>query len=540
MTADVLAGITVGLVLVPQAMAYAALAGMPPIYGLYAGSFACMAGGLFGRCAQLQTGPVAMTSLISFAAVAPLAAAGSEDFISLMAILAIMVGAFRIVLGLMRGAVLATLISKPVLIGFGTAAGIIIAATQVPKLFLVDPGFSNPVLNSMMIVGHLPEVHVPSLLMGMGSLVAMILFKRFAPRWPGLLISLMGAGLVSWLINYEGMGGSIVGALPVGLPPLSIPTLGWSHATELIGGALLVVVIGLLEVMTVTAATERKLGVATDLDKELLGQGAASLVAGVTAGFPVSGSLSRSSLNLMAGARTGLSSVVSGLVVLLTLLVLTPLLRPLPYPTLAAAIVMAVSALVRPQDLVRTWRIRKSDALFGFITLAATICAAPSMVIGMEVGIGMSVGYGLWRWMHPRVVMTAPECDGRAAAAADQQNPLVNICDGRLVIRVDSRISFLNAQGLSARIRELARPCPAQTVVVINACAINDLDATGVEMLADLALALEAREKRLVLADVKLPVRKRLQAHDGMARVALLPHPSAPLAPLDQPPAEAT
>ena len=527
--ADLIAGATVGLVLVPQAMAYAALAGMPPIHGLYAASFACMAGGLLGRCAQLQTGPVAMTALISFAAVAPLAAEGSNEFIALMAVLAVMVGILRIGLGLLRGAALATLISKPVLVGFGAAAGIVIASTQVPKWFLIDPHATNPLVNVAMILPELGSAHWPSFFMGAGSLLAMILFKIYLPRWPGLLISMIFAGLISWLIGFEAMGGQVVGALPAGLPPLVLPTQGWELAPELIGGALLVVVIGLLEVMTVTSLTERKLGIRTDLNGELVGQGAASLVAGVTAGFPVSGSLSRSSLNLLAGAVTGLSSVISGLVVLLTLLVLTPLLRPLPYPALAAAIMMAVAALIRPQDLARTWRISHSDAVFGFGTLAATVVAAPDMVMGMVIGIGMSLGYGVWRWMHPRMVITTPDPDGRSSAADDQVDAAQSVLDGRLVVRIDSRISFLNCRVLERRIRDWAHTCPTGTTVILNACAVNEIDASGVDMLVDLHGALHDMGIKLAFADVKLPVRKRIEADGRLSSAPILAHHEAPL-----------
>ena len=501
--ADLNAGVTVGLVLVPQSMAYAALAGMPPITGLYAGSFACMAGGLFGRCAQLQTGPVAMTSLIAFAAVVPLATQDSSTYLALMAILALMVGVMRIILGLLRGAVIVNFISKPVLTGFGTAAGIIIASTQIPKWTQVNPGYHNPVFNAVGSLIELSATHWPSLIMGLSSLAVMIVMKKVAPRWPGILIGLICAGVASYLLNFEALGGGVIGDLPSGLPPLALPTEAWHMAPELISGAFLVVIIGLLEVMTVTSTTERKLKVRTDLNGELIGQGASSLVAGVTSGFPVSGSLSRSSLSLLVGARTGLSSVISGLIVLFTLLFLTPLLYSLPLAALSSAIVMAVVALVRPGELIQAWSVRRSDAIFGIVTCIATLLAAPDMVIGIEIGITLSVGFLLWKMMRPRCVIVVPGPCDVPIAADHQEDPVRYLTEKRIDVRIDGRVNFLNASLLGERIKKIASPLPAGSTIALQAQAINDIDVSGVSMLSELITSLAEHDVTLIIEKLK-------------------------------------
>jgi SulP family sulfate permease len=290
----------------------------------------------------------------------------------------------------------------------------------------------------------------------------------------------------------------------------------------LLSGAAVVVVIGLLEVMTVTSAAERMHGQRPDLNGELVGQGASSIVAGLNAGFPVSGSLSRSSLNLIAGGRTGFSSIVAGGIVLLTLLFLTPLLKPLPYPALAAAIVMAVAALVRPQDLITAWRIRTSDGLFGALTAIITIALAPDMVMGIGAGLAMSIGYGLWRSMHPRAVITTPDADGRRSAAADQKDPTAAITTGRLVVRIDTRISHLNATLLRDRLLTWLGRCPSGTELVIDCCAINDIDVTGCDMLAEVADQAIHRGCRFALADLKAPVRKRIERSPGLVNLPIL------------------
>lgn len=525
MTADLAAGATVGMVLVPQSMAYAALAGMPPQAGLYAASFACIAGAIFGVCAQVNTGPVAMTSLLSFAALAPLAAPGSSEYISLAAILAILVGLVRIVIGMVRGTFLAALISHPVLTGFTAAAGITIASTQLPKFFMLPDQSKNPVYNVFLMLGQIADSHLPSLLMGVGCLVLMIILKRVVPKWPGLLITMVLATLISWLVGYQDpkIGGQVVGNLPVGLPPISWPTHGWDAIPALLPGALLVAVIGLLEVMTVTSTVERSKGKSTDLNQEIVGQGISSLTAGVTGGFPVSGSLSRSSLNLLAGARTGLSSVVSGLVVLLTLLVLTPLLEPLPYPALAAAIVMAVSALIRPWEILTAWKLKKSDGIFAVLTLGSTIVAAPDMVLGMLIGIGAAVLYFIFNVMTPRCLLLSRDEDGRWSAVENPDDKEEVERGGAVVFRFDARLNFLNSRVAINSIKRHMRKRENYPSCVFCASSINDIDATGCEVLVELKKLMEAREKRLIMADVKAPLRKVFSRHPVLSELETAP-----------------
>jgi sulfate permease, SulP family len=524
-TADLTAGVTVGMVLVPQSMAYAALAGMPPEAGLYAASFACIVGALFGYCAQVNTGPVAMTSLLSFAALAPLATPGSADYLSLAAILAILVGVVRVLIGCLRGTFLVALISHPVLTGFTAAAGITIACTQLPKFFLLPEQSENPLCNVILMIGQIGESHLPSLGMGMGCLMIMIMFKKFLPRWPGLLIAMVVATIISWLVGYENptIGGQVVGHLPQGLPAFSWPTHGWGAVPELLPGALLVAVIGLLEVMTVTSTVERSLGKSTDLNLEIVGQGVASMTAGVTGGFPVSGSLSRSSLNLLAGAKTGLSSVVSGLVVLLTLLILTPLLEPLPYPALAAAIVMAVSALIRPKEILIAWNLKKSDGIFAVLTLVSTLAAAPDMVVGMMIGIGAAVLWFIYNVMNPRCLVLSRDEDGRWSAAQNPSDPVEVERGGVVVYRVDARLNFLNSRVALNRIKGHVESRESYPACVFCTSSINDIDATGCEVLVEMKKLMDARGQRLILADVKAPLRAVFERHPVLSSLESAP-----------------
>ncbi len=534
LTADIIAGITVGLVLVPQAMAYAALAGMPPATGLYAASFACIMGALFGRCAQLNTGPVAMTSLLTFAAVAPLAAGqGEEVYFALAAVLAILVGVIRIIVGLCRGTALVSLVSQPVLAGFTAAAGITIASTQIPQFFNMEQEYANPVFNVAHAIVHIADAHMPSLALGFGTLLVMILLKKFAPRLPGLLIGLIGAGLVSWLIDFEQMGGRIVGNLPAGLPQWALPEFEWHMVPNLLGGAVLVVVIGLLEVMTVTTAAERSSGKRTDLNGEMIGQGIASLTAGVTHGFPVSGSLSRSSLNTMAGARTGFSSVVSGFIVIFTLIFLTPLLRPLPYPALAAAIVMAVSALIRPRDLINAFRVRRLDGIAGLLTFTVTIIAAPDMTLGIACGVGFSVSWILVSIMRPRCEVL--QCVDEHWVRCENPTQHKKSC----VIRIDGRAVFLNVQHLRSFFAQVLNSMDNDGTLILYAAGINHLDASGAASIAELAEYLKGNGGELIISGAKIDLRQVVANHPVLAKLRQTPDIDCALQDLDHASSEA-
>jgi SulP family sulfate permease len=520
--ADLVAGVTVGLVLVPQAMAYAALAEMPPETGLYAASFACIVGAAFGQCAIINTGPVAMTSLLSAAALVPLAVPDTELYVQLAAILALMVGVSRIVIGSLKGTFLVTLISKPVLVGFTVAAGLSIASTQVPKFFNIDDEFSeNPLVNVVLLIFNIHKAHLPSLFMGLGTLATMVFLKKRFPRWPGLLMALIGASVLSHLIDFESMGGQIVGDLPAGLPSFSVPSDGWRYLPDLVGAALLVSIIGLLEVMTVTSAAEKKTRQRTDLNRELIGQGMASLCAGMSSGFPVSGSLSRSSLNLLAGAKTGLSSVFSGLVVLLTLMWLTPLLKPVPYPALAAAIVMAVSGLVRPHSLFWDWKVCRSDATFGFATLLITLGVAPEFVVGMGWGIGLNIVWYFAKVMEPRCILLEKGDDGRWAKALDQGDISLAENKGAIVVRTDVRITFLNSAKIIMRLKGLVLKQKKGIDCILCASGINDIDVTACDGLVEMRDFMNSSGGRLLLADVKAPVRKRLHAHPELVDIRI-------------------
>lgn len=504
---DAIAGITVGMVLVPQAMAYASLAGMPPVYGLYAATIPVIIGSLFGHCPILHTGPVAMTSLLTLAALTPLAAVGSAEYIALAALLALLVGAVRLIAGLCKASFLVDFISHPVMTGFSAAAGITIAATQVPKIFGIDPGHHNPVWNSLCAMGDWQHTHIASVIIGIGSLIAMFSIKKYAPRLPNILLVLILATLASWFWGFAQAGGHIIGDIPQGLPSIALPENIWGHTLILIPSAILVAIIGLLEVMAVASAYKSHSGKNTDIDKELIGQGLASSAAACVSGFPVSGSLSRSSLSMISGAQSGLSAVFSAIVIIVTLLWATPLLYHMPMPALAAAIVTAVVALIRIVDFKRCWAISKRDGSVALWTCIATICLAPSMVLGIIAGIGLALIFFTLSMMRPRLTLIDGIQDPPTAHNSATSNATT------LHLRHDGRLCFLNARSFTHRVQHLLHKHQkaGNTVneIRIDCSSINEIDSTAIDHLDTLTSSLSKHNITFTLVNVKAHIQKR-------------------------------
>lgn len=495
--ADLLAGLAVGLLLVPQSLAYAQLAGLSPITGLYCALLPVVVGALAGWCHQLHTGPVAMTAILVAATLAPFAPANSAEYAALAAVLALLVGVVRIALGLLRAADLTRLISHPVLAGFTAAAAIIIAATQVPTL-LGAPASSagSPLVRSVQAI---PQPHLPSLAMGVGCVVALLVLRRW-PRLPGALIVIAGATAISWLGGYSG---ATVGALPAGLPAIALPGLDAATAAQLLPGAILVALIGFAEVLSVTRTCSAQTRQPIDLNRELIGQGAASLAASVSGAFPPSGSLSRSAFALAAGARTAIASVVSAGVVAIVLLGGTGLLAPMPLAALAALVVVAVLPLIDLRSLLRAWRAQPHDGLAGFATLLLTLALAPRMVEGFVAGISLAIILFLWRLTRPRVADCARHPDG---TWRDWRFMQLQPSQDLAVLRPDARICFASSAAIEDAVHTVVRERQHLRAVILACEGVNDLDATGCETLRSLARMLAEARITCAFSGLKSPV----------------------------------
>ena len=348
--ADIIAGVTVALVLVPQSMAYAQLAGLPPYYGLYASFLPVAIASIFGSSRQLATGPVAVVSLLTAAALEPIASSDPTGYIAYAIMLAFLVGLFQLCLGLLRLGVLVDFLSHPVVTGFTNAAAIIIATSQLSKLFGVSVVSQEHHYQTIMMVisESLVSTHTPTLLMGLLAIFIILFVRRISNKYPSVLISVVITTLISWYIKFEtNFGGKVIGVVPDGLPSIQMPQIDVTQLVNLGTVAIAISLIGFMEAISIAKAMATQTKQRLDADQELIGQGLSNLASSFFQGYPVSGSFSRSAVNISAGAVTGFSSVVTGLVVGITLLFLTPLLYHLPQATLAAVIITAVVNLIK-------------------------------------------------------------------------------------------------------------------------------------------------------------------------------------------------
>ncbi len=503
--ADLFAGITVSLVAIPQSLAYAQLAGVPAYYGLYAALIPAAIGALFGSSNQLSTGPVAMTSLLTAASIAPLAAHGSDLFYAYAILLALVSGLFQILFGMLRMGVLLNFLSNPVLMGFINAAAIIIGLSQLPTLLGIPAAQSEHfLLDIVHVLIHIDMVHLVSLAFGVSAIAMLLAFKRFAPKWPGVL---MVVALLTWLsqmVGYEGMGGRVVGVVPQGLPTLSLPPLDWHATIELLPAGFVIALISFMEAMSSCKVIAIKTRQPWDENKELIGQGLAKVAAAFSQSMPVSGSFSRSALNLASHARTPLSSLIAAFFVLLALLFFTPLLYHLPKPVLAAIIMMAVLNLINFQAIGNAWRASRDDGIAAVLTFSATLAFAPNIQNGILTGILLSLTLLLYRMMRPRVAVLGLHSDTTLRDAVRHNLPPLHPRLG--AIRFDGALCFVNVSYFEDALLKLEREHPGMRCILVQGSGINEIDASGIEMLRNLQDRFKAGGITLAFSGLKKQV----------------------------------
>jgi SulP family sulfate permease len=382
----------VAVVLVPQSLAYAQLAGMPAYRGLFAAAIPPLVAAPLASSPYLQPGPTALSALLTYGALSPLAPLGSARYIELGLLLALMVGLIRLTVGLLRAGVLAYLLSQPLLVGFVPAAAILIVASQLPVALGVQAHGHNELYRAAWALTQADHWRLDAILIAMLAAAVFLVGKRIHPLFPGVLLAVIGAILYGKLGHY---GGPKLGPVHAGLPPLT-RSLPVRELPRLILPALVIALVGFAEASSIArmyAALERK---RWDANREFVSQGAANLGAGLLGGFPVGASFSRSALNRLAGARTNASGLVTGLTVC-ALLPLAYLLAPLPQSVLAATVIIAVVSLVRPLPLLRLARLSRPQFLVAAVTFSLTLALAPHVEEAVLIGIALAVAVHLWR-----------------------------------------------------------------------------------------------------------------------------------------------
>jgi sulfate permease, SulP family len=506
---DVTAGLTTAVMLIPQAMAYAALAGMPPVTGLYASVVPIAVYALLGTSGALAFGPVAIVALLTASAVAPLAGGDPATYVALAGALALMVGAIQLLLGALRLGSVVDLLSHSVISGFTSAAALVIAASQFRSLTGIEAeGGETFAAEIAGLLGAIGTLHPLTLVVGLGSVVALLLLKRRLPRIPGPLVVVTLVTAAAFLAGLDQRGVALLGEVPSGLPAPALPAVGLDQLQQLLVPALVIALLSFMEGISVAKAIASRTHDRVDSSQELLASGASNVAAGLFQAFPVAGGFSRTAVNHQAGARTPVASLITAAMVAFSALALTPLFTYLPRAVLAAIVVVAVFGLVDLATARHAWRTDRWD----FATLAVTFAA--TLLLGVELGIGIGIAASLLllvaRSARPHITELGLVAETGHFRNVDRY---VTRTDPRvLLIRVDAALLFATAPAVHRRVEQLcASRDDRLQAVVLDFSAVSDVDGDGAHVLDDLARTLAARRVELHLATVRGPVRDALQ-----------------------------
>ena len=532
LVSDLVAAIIVTMMLIPQSLAYALLAGLPPEIGLYASVAPLLLYAVFGTSRVLAVGPVAVVSLMTAAAIGEHAVAGSPQYWAVAITLAFLSGVMLLIMGVLRLGFLANFLSHPVISGFISASGLLIAASQLKTLLGVKAEGHNVIDLAQALISQLPHIHVLTLVVGVlataflfwvrKGLKPLLIRMGFNARLADVLAkagpvaAIAVTALLAWVLDWKGQGLRVVGSVPQGLPPLTLPLWDLALWQSLAMPALLISVVGFVESVSVGQTLAAKRRQRIEPNQELVALGASNLSAAFTGGFPVTGGFARSVVNFDAGAQTPAAGVYTALGITLASLFLTPALYFLPQATLSATIIVAVLSLVDLGMLKRTWAYSRTDFLAALATLLMTL--VQGVEVGLVVGVAVSLVLFLYRTSRPHIAEV-----GQVPGTEHFRNVLRHhvATSPRLVsLRVDESLYFANARALEDRINDLVAERPALKHVVLQCSAINDIDASALESLEAIDHRLRDAGLRLHLSEVKGPVMDRLQATEFVARLS--------------------
>jgi len=508
---DVLAGLTVAVMLVPQGMAYAMLAGLSPVVGLYASVLPLIAYALLGSSRQLAVGPVAMISLLVFASCSSLATPGSSEYVSIVLLLTLMVGVFQLAAGLIRLGFLINFFSHAVISGFTSAAAIIIGLSQMKHLLGISLGSEQSVF---VLVGdimrHAGKTNIPTLMVGLVCLAVLYFFRQRYPHFPCAML-LVVVGTLAAFFGLTEFGLKTVGHVPRGLPPFSLPQFRLELARTLFPGALVIVFVGFMESISVAKYIAAKSGYKVDPDRELVGLGASNLVGAFFSGYPVTGGLSRTAVNHQAGARTQLAAVITAITILLVLVALTPLFYYLPNAVLGAIIVAAASGLVDYKEAIHLFKLKKADGWMFLVTFVCTLTIGLDQ--GLLIGMVFSLILFIWKSAYPHTAELG-YLENEGVFRNLKRYPQVKIYPGILIRRVDASLYFANMKFLEDQIAKDLAERPQIKEIIMDLSGVNDIDAVSIDSLEKLMEAYGHQGIRFSFASMKGPVRD-LVAHAG-------------------------
>ena len=513
---DIIAAVTVWALVVPEAMAYAGIAGMPPETGLYAAPLALVAYAILGTSRHLSVGPSSTVAALSFSVVAGMAMAGSEEFVFLTIVLAIVTGLLLIIFGLLRLGLLADFLSRPVLDGFVVGVALSIAIGQVDKLFGFEP---TPVLDFLpglaAYVREINQTHWSTFAVGIISLGLLFALHKFLPKIPGPLVILFLSITVSGLLDFEAQGIHIVGEIPASLPPFGLPEgMSLQQMLTLAPGAVGVALVAFAESVAIARSLGNRFGYEVKADQELLAVGVANLGSGFSGGFTVDGSMSRTSAATEAGVNSQMASLISAVAILITAVALTPLFYYLPEATLGAIVIHAVWHNINLRKVTQYWRITRLDFFTALVVFLGVL------LLGMLAGLLLAAGLGLVVLLFGTKQRTTAVL-GRVPGTTMYRN-LENYPDGEsypglLILRFDGMLFFANTPDFVAAAREAIRAAdPAPTVILIDGESMNGIDATAAVTLKELQREMTRAGREIWLARMKTEVLQVMERADLM------------------------
>ena len=515
---DVIAGFTVSALLVPQGLAYALLAGLPPQVGLYASIVPVIVYAIFGTSRQLAVGPVAIVSLMTATALGGLYEQDTEAYLAGAAVLALLVGAVHLVLRFGRLGFVTNFLSHSVLVGFTAASAVIIVASQVKHVLGISIPRTESVLETTIeVVRAVDTTHGPTLALGASCIVGFLALKRYARKIPAALLVLLASIAATKAFGLESHGVATVGEIPNDLPGFSIPSFDGGALGTLTTAAVAITLVGFMESIAVAKVYARRHRYEIEPNQELFGLGMANVASGVFGGFPVTGGFSRTAVSDAAGTRTPLASIIAALLIIPTVLFLTPVFASLPNAALGATIIVAVINLVDVAEMRHIARVKQSDLIGLSIAFGATLVFGIER--GMLIAIVASMLVVFARMSRPHSA-TLGQIPGTTNYRNVDRFPAATVEPGVRVVRIDAALSFVNAQHVKELCLVEARNVEEPPRVLILDCSgINDIDATGADALNEILTELDEGPVTLHLCDVKGPVRDVLHRSGLWARL---------------------
>jgi SulP family sulfate permease len=505
---DMISGLTVAIILLPQAIAYALIAELPPQMGLYAAIVAAIVGALWGSSSHLHTGPTNAASLLVLSSLAVVAAPGSPEFIAAAGLMAVMVGVARLLMGLARLGVLVNFVSVSVIVGFTGGAGVLIAVNQLRHLLRLDfPGSADFIPTLSATARHLPETHGPSLVIGISTMAVILLVRRLKPRWPAALVGMMAtAAVVGVLRLHETNGVIVLGELPRGLPPLAkLPLFDIGLIGRISTGALAISAIGLVEAVSIARSIASQNGQRLDSNQELVGQGLANIAAGFFSGYTCSGSFTRSAVTFTSGGRTALASAFSGLWTLLALLLLAPLAAYLPRAALAGVLFVTAYFMIEWGAIRRILRASRGDSLIMIATFLATLFLP--LEFAVLAGILVSMARFIVQTSMPGVYSVLPDADFRHLAYQPGQSSCLQLA----VMTIQGPLYFGAAHHCEEAIRANLERNPHQRFLLLKMNTVDYCDVSGIQMLESIVRLYRQRGGDVFAMRASRAVRERMK-----------------------------